>query len=93
MVMEFGLIASLLVLNMPLLILQDLKHHMMVCIGIHLLQKARNNVAAMLPFAAQVAAANCRALGARTGLPLRSDPCLASFLHQSSKVRVTSLAT
>ncbi|XP_041009519.1 sulfofructose kinase [Juglans microcarpa x Juglans regia] len=37
----------------------------------------------MLPFAAQVAAANCRALGARTGLPLRSDPRLASFLHQS----------
>ncbi|KAG6719209.1 hypothetical protein I3842_04G190500 [Carya illinoinensis] len=47
----------------------------------------------MLPFAAQVAAANCRALGARTGLPLRSDPRLASFLHQSSKVRVTSSAT
>ncbi|XP_042974427.1 ketohexokinase-like isoform X2 [Carya illinoinensis] len=46
----------------------------------------------MLPFAAQVAAANCRALGARTGLPLRSDPRLASFLHQSSKVRVTSSA-
>ncbi|XP_038717539.1 uncharacterized protein LOC120010763 isoform X2 [Tripterygium wilfordii] len=34
----------------------------------------------MLPFAAQVAAANCRALGARTGLPHRTDPCLASFL-------------
>ncbi|KAG7984854.1 hypothetical protein I3843_04G181100 [Carya illinoinensis] len=47
----------------------------------------------MLPFAAQVAAANCRALGARTGLPLRSDPRLASFLHQHSKVRVTSSAT
>ncbi|KAG6658873.1 ribokinase-like isoform X4 [Carya illinoinensis] len=47
----------------------------------------------MLPFAAQVAAGNCRALGARTGLPLRSDPRLASFLHQHSKVRVTSSAT
>ncbi|XP_021893740.1 uncharacterized protein LOC110811524 [Carica papaya] len=34
----------------------------------------------MLPFAAQVAAANCRALGARGGLPVRSDPRLASFL-------------
>ncbi|XP_058749339.1 uncharacterized protein LOC131622327 [Vicia villosa] len=34
----------------------------------------------MLPFAAQVAAAKCRALGARTGLPHRTDPCLASFL-------------
>ncbi|KAL6968111.1 hypothetical protein U1Q18_033914 [Sarracenia purpurea var. burkii] len=34
----------------------------------------------MLPFAAQVAAASCRALGARTGLPRRSDPRLAPFL-------------
>ncbi|KAJ1375696.1 Ribokinase-like [Sesbania bispinosa] len=34
----------------------------------------------MLPFAAQVAAAKCRALGARTGLPHRTDPRLASFL-------------
>ncbi|KAL5059812.1 hypothetical protein RYX36_031416 [Vicia faba] len=34
----------------------------------------------MLPFAAKVAAAKCRALGARTGLPHRTDPCLASFL-------------
>ncbi|KAK8674405.1 hypothetical protein V6N13_112696 [Hibiscus sabdariffa] len=34
----------------------------------------------MLPFAAQVAAAGCRALGARTGLPLRTDPRLAGFL-------------
>ncbi|KAJ4832299.1 hypothetical protein Tsubulata_008631 [Turnera subulata] len=33
----------------------------------------------MLPFAAQVAAACCRALGARTGLPYRSDPRLAPF--------------
>ncbi|KAG7989801.1 hypothetical protein I3843_03G255300 [Carya illinoinensis] len=44
----------------------------------------------MLPFASRVAAANCRALGARTGLPHRSDPRLASFLHQSSQVVVTS---
>ncbi|KAF8388317.1 hypothetical protein HHK36_026983 [Tetracentron sinense] len=35
----------------------------------------------MLPFAAQVAAAGCRALGARTGLPWRTDPRLAPFLH------------
>ncbi|KAK7245279.1 hypothetical protein RIF29_40118 [Crotalaria pallida] len=35
----------------------------------------------MLPFAAQVAASKCRALGARTGLPHRTDPRLASFLH------------
>eukprot|EP00268_Persea_americana_P021191 TRINITY_DN2116_c0_g2_i3.p1 TRINITY_DN2116_c0_g2~~TRINITY_DN2116_c0_g2_i3.p1 ORF type:complete len:412 (+),score=94.79 TRINITY_DN2116_c0_g2_i3:172-1407(+) len=35
----------------------------------------------MLPFAAKVAAANCRALGARTGLPQRADPCLSPFLH------------
>ncbi|XP_044492677.1 ribokinase-like isoform X3 [Mangifera indica] len=35
----------------------------------------------MLPFAAQVAAANCRALGARGGLPHRTDPRLASFLQ------------
>ncbi|KAK7336941.1 hypothetical protein VNO77_17495 [Canavalia gladiata] len=34
----------------------------------------------MLTFAAQVAAAKCRALGARTGLPHRTDPRLASFL-------------
>ncbi|KAF3791285.1 Ketohexokinase [Nymphaea thermarum] len=34
----------------------------------------------MLPFAAQVAAANCRALGARSGLPLRSDARLAPLL-------------
>ncbi|KAL5796434.1 hypothetical protein ACOSQ2_001254 [Xanthoceras sorbifolium] len=33
----------------------------------------------MLPFAAQVAAIGCRALGARTGLPQRTDPRLASF--------------
>ncbi|XP_012085190.1 ribokinase isoform X2 [Jatropha curcas] len=37
----------------------------------------------MLPFAAQVAAASCRALGARTGLPHRSDPRLEPFLHKS----------
>ncbi|XP_058094933.1 uncharacterized protein LOC131240618 isoform X6 [Magnolia sinica] len=35
----------------------------------------------MLPFAAQVAAAGCRSLGARTGLPRRTDPRLAPFLH------------
>ncbi|XP_057965197.1 uncharacterized protein LOC131155800 [Malania oleifera] len=35
----------------------------------------------MLPFAAQVAAAGCRALGARTGLPYRTDPSLAYFLQ------------
>ncbi|KAL3620550.1 hypothetical protein CASFOL_035462 [Castilleja foliolosa] len=34
----------------------------------------------MLPFAAQVAGIGCRALGARTGLPWRSDPRLSSFL-------------
>ncbi|KAI4350288.1 hypothetical protein L6164_004757 [Bauhinia variegata] len=35
----------------------------------------------MLPFAASVAAAKCRALGARSGLPYRADTRLASFLH------------
>ncbi|XP_073149567.1 uncharacterized protein [Henckelia pumila] len=34
----------------------------------------------MLPFASQVAAISCRALGARTGLPQRTDPRLTSFL-------------
>ncbi|VVA89954.1 unnamed protein product [Arabis nemorensis] len=34
----------------------------------------------MLPFAAQVAACNCRALGARTGLPHRTDTRLVPFL-------------
>ncbi|XP_052186360.1 uncharacterized protein LOC127797472 [Diospyros lotus] len=34
----------------------------------------------MLPFAAQVAAVGCRAMGARTGLPHRTDPRLAPFL-------------
>nr|XP_025603140.1 uncharacterized protein LOC112695137 isoform X2 [Arachis hypogaea] len=34
----------------------------------------------MLPFAAQVAAAKCRALGARTGLPYLTDPRLAAYL-------------
>lgn len=34
----------------------------------------------MLPFAAQVAACSCRALGARAGLPHRSNPRLAPFL-------------
>ncbi|TKY52789.1 Ribokinase protein [Spatholobus suberectus] len=35
----------------------------------------------MLPFASYVAAANCRALGARSGLPYRTDPYLASFIE------------
>ncbi|RZR76127.1 hypothetical protein BHM03_00000750 [Ensete ventricosum] len=35
----------------------------------------------MLPFASQVAAANCRALGARSGLLWRADPRLAPFWH------------
>ncbi|KAE9619411.1 putative sulfofructose kinase [Lupinus albus] len=33
----------------------------------------------MLPFASYLAAANCRALGARSGLLYRTDPLLASF--------------
>lgn len=33
----------------------------------------------MLPFASTVAATNCRALGARSGLPRRTDPRLAPF--------------
>ncbi|XAR61027.1 Ketohexokinase [Bertholletia excelsa] len=35
----------------------------------------------MLPFAAQVAAEGCRALGARTGLPHRTDSRVAPFLR------------
>ncbi|XP_020211027.1 ribokinase isoform X2 [Cajanus cajan] len=35
----------------------------------------------MLCFAATVAASKCRALGARSGLPYSTDPCLASFMH------------
>ncbi|XP_026660401.2 ribokinase-like isoform X3 [Phoenix dactylifera] len=35
----------------------------------------------MLPFASQVAAAGCRALGARSGLPRRTDPRLSPFWH------------
>ncbi|KAG5043655.1 hypothetical protein GYH30_007484 [Glycine max] len=35
----------------------------------------------MLCFAATVAASKCRALGARSGLPYRIDPCLASFMQ------------
>ncbi|KAG0454206.1 hypothetical protein HPP92_025510 [Vanilla planifolia] len=35
----------------------------------------------MIPFASRVAAAGCRALGARTGLPWRTNPRLAQFLH------------
>ncbi|XP_030455009.2 uncharacterized protein LOC115676269 isoform X2 [Syzygium oleosum] len=37
----------------------------------------------MLPFAATVAAAGCKELGARTGLPYRTDPRLAPFLGQT----------
>ncbi|XP_047174472.1 sulfofructose kinase-like, partial [Vigna umbellata] len=33
----------------------------------------------MLPFASYVAAAKCRALGARAGLPYRTNPYLTSF--------------
>lgn len=33
----------------------------------------------MLPFAAQVAGCGCRALGARSGLPHRTDPRLAGY--------------
>lgn len=40
----------------------------------------------MLPFAAYVAAAKCRALGARTGLPRRTDPHLASILREGPKM-------
>lgn len=36
----------------------------------------------MLPFACQVAANCCRALGARTGLPRPTDEKLVSFFHQ-----------
>ncbi|XP_020593675.1 uncharacterized protein LOC110033870 isoform X3 [Phalaenopsis equestris] len=39
----------------------------------------------MLPFASLVAAAGCRALGARSGLPWRTDPRLAPFLRDSSE--------
>ncbi|XP_045827003.1 ribokinase-like isoform X1 [Trifolium pratense] len=35
----------------------------------------------MLPFASYVAATKCRALGARSGLPYRTDPSLASFIN------------
>ncbi|KEH42439.1 pfkB family carbohydrate kinase [Medicago truncatula] len=35
----------------------------------------------MLPFASHVAAAQCRAIGARSGLPYRTDPYLASFIN------------
>lgn len=45
----------------------------------------------MLPFASQVAACGCRALGARSGLPHLSDPRLAPFLDQGPKVASTTL--
>ncbi|KAK7396478.1 hypothetical protein VNO78_17516 [Psophocarpus tetragonolobus] len=35
----------------------------------------------MVCFAATVAASKCRALGARSGLPYSTDPCLASFME------------
>ncbi|KAK9206437.1 hypothetical protein WN943_016713 [Citrus x changshan-huyou] len=42
----------------------------------------------MLPFAAQVAAAGCRALGARTSLPHRTDPRgIGGFMHVSKDVQ------
>ncbi|GAB2281884.1 hypothetical protein Dimus_016447 [Dionaea muscipula] len=47
----------------------------------------------MLPFAAQVAGAACRALGARTGLPYRTDPRLASYLLVGSEIPRVSLAS
>ncbi|XP_021763356.1 ribokinase-like isoform X1 [Chenopodium quinoa] len=40
----------------------------------------------MLPFASQVAACSCRALGARSGLPRHSDTRLAPFLHEGSEI-------
>lgn len=43
----------------------------------------------MLPFSAQVAAACCRALGARTGLPYRTDPRLAPFLSRGDPSLLT----
>ncbi|KAF4378182.1 hypothetical protein F8388_009035 [Cannabis sativa] len=42
---------------------------------------AKMPVEKMLPFAALVAGACCRALGARTGLPHRTDPCLSPFFE------------
>ncbi|KAL9235691.1 hypothetical protein vseg_010431 [Gypsophila vaccaria] len=43
----------------------------------------------MLPFAAQVASSCCRDLGARTGLPHRTDPRLEPFLGQKGKMVAT----
>ncbi|KAJ8428419.1 hypothetical protein Cgig2_010402 [Carnegiea gigantea] len=45
----------------------------------------------MLPFAAQVAACGCRGLGARSSLPHRSDPRLAPYLMEGSKIAATML--
>ncbi|KAJ1416827.1 Ribokinase-like [Sesbania bispinosa] len=39
----------------------------------------------MLPFASYVAATNCKALGARSGLPYRTDTLLSTALIQPSK--------
>ncbi|PKI76844.1 hypothetical protein CRG98_002830 [Punica granatum] len=47
----------------------------------------------MLPFAAKVAASCCRALGARTGLPHRTDPCLAPFLQDGGIHNTTKYAS
>ncbi|KAK9733824.1 hypothetical protein RND81_04G095100 [Saponaria officinalis] len=44
----------------------------------------------MLPFAAQVASSCCRDLGARMGLPHRTDPRLEPFLGQKGKMGETS---
>ncbi|RDX61615.1 Ribokinase, partial [Mucuna pruriens] len=44
----------------------------------------------MLPFASYVAAANCRALGARSGLPYRTDPYLASFTEPRCRISMSS---
>ncbi|PKI76833.1 hypothetical protein CRG98_002819 [Punica granatum] len=47
----------------------------------------------MLPFAAKVAASCCRALGARTGLPQRTDLCLAPFLQDGCIHNTTKCAS
>lgn len=45
----------------------------------------------MLPFAAQVAACGCRGLGARSSLPHPSDPRLALYFTEGSKIAATML--
>ncbi|KAK9146326.1 hypothetical protein Sjap_006229 [Stephania japonica] len=44
----------------------------------------------MLSFAATVAARGCRALGARSGLPRRTDSSLAQFFNESKDVSTGS---